>query len=140
MGKGPYSVDLRVRIVAAVKRRQSQASVARVFGVHALTVSRYMRLDREGRLQEVGRSPGRPAALVAQHEQQLLEQVKNHPDATLQEHAQMLLKATGLQTSFKSVDRAFRRLGITHKKNGEGRRAESGTANAVPDDGQGACD
>lgn len=124
MGKGPYSGDLRARIVAAVKRGQSQASVARVFEVHALTVSRYMKLDREGRLQEIGRSPGRPARLVAEHEQQLRQQVKSHPDATLQEHAQMLLKATGLHTSFKSVDRAFRRLGITHKKNGQGRRAE----------------
>jgi hypothetical protein len=80
------------------------------------------------------------ARLVAEHEQHLLQQVKSHPDATLQEHAQMLLQATGLQTSFKSVDRAFRRLGITHKKNGEGRRAESGTAFAVPDDGQSALD
>ena len=84
-------------------------------------------------LDVVGKLTGRPFRLTALHEAQLLNQLEEHGDATLVEHASMLEAATGLKVSFKTVDRAFARLNITHKKNAGRQSAERGTPNGVPE-------
>ena len=42
-----YSKDLRLRVLAAVDRGMPREEIARVFGVSAPTVRRYLRLRRE---------------------------------------------------------------------------------------------
>lgn len=119
-----YSVDLRTRIVALAVTGISSQAVADQFSVNVSTVQRYLQKQCLGTLQLTPISPGRPPLLTAVHETQLLKQVETHPHATLVEHARMLESATGLKVSFKSVDRAFARLNITHKKNAGRTRAQ----------------
>ncbi len=98
--------------------------MAHHFSVDVSTVRRYVQKHQRGTLNVTPSSPGRPPTLTAVHEAQLLEQLDDHADATLVEHARMLEAATGLKVSFKTVDRAFGRLKITHKKNAGRQRAQ----------------
>jgi transposase len=45
-----YSVDLREKIVAAVRRGMLKAQAARPFGVGAPSLKRYVKLAEEGKL------------------------------------------------------------------------------------------
>lgn len=102
----------------------SSQAVADQFSVNVSTIQRYLQKQRLGTLQLTPISPGRPPLLTAVHGAQLLKQVELHAHATLVEHANMLEAATGLKVSSKSVDRAFTRLKITHKKNAGRTRAQ----------------
>ena len=53
-----YSVDLREKIVAAVRHGMSKAQAARVFGVGATSVKRYVRLAEQGKPLSPGKAPG----------------------------------------------------------------------------------
>jgi hypothetical protein len=46
----------------------------------------------------------------------LVEQVKMHNKASLEEHAARLVEATGQQVSAMTIQRTLLRLGITRKK------------------------
>lgn len=131
-GRG-YALELRERIVEGVRNGQTVRDAAQHFSVHPTTVVRYLELDRQGQLGLVLTSPGRPRRVTPLDEAQLLRQLDEHPDATLNEHARMLEDATGRRVSFKTVDRVFARYGITHKKNTGRQRTAGGTASAVPE-------
>lgn len=110
--------------MAAVEGGQSVKETARQFSVTLMTVYTYMKSHRLGTLDVVGKPTGRPFQVTAKHETQLLKQLETHADATLVEHARMLEEATGLNVSFKTVDHAFTRLKITHKKNAGRQRTQ----------------
>ena len=58
----PYSKDLRLKVLAAVDRGMLRIEVAKVFGVSAPTIRRYLRLRRETGDVEPKPVPGpRPA-------------------------------------------------------------------------------
>lgn len=46
----------------------------------------------------------------------LRQQVKDHDDWTLEQHAEALAKATGITLKKSAIDKYFRRLGITRRK------------------------
>ena len=52
-----------------------------------MTVYTYLKRHRQGMLDMVGKPTGRPFRLTAVHEAQLLNQLEEHGDATLVEHA-----------------------------------------------------
>ena len=117
VGVRGYGLELRRRIVALVIGGASPDEAARHFSVHVTTVKSYLERHAQNTLHVVAKPTGRHRTVTAIHEQQLLAQLETHRDATLQEHAAMLEAATGLKVSYKTVDRAFRRHKITHKKN-----------------------
>lgn len=117
VGGGGYEPALRERVVNAVEEGQSLKDVATRFVISLQTVQSYVKRQQQGTLYVIKKSTGRPFRVTAEHEAQLFKQLKTHADATLVEHARMLEAATGLKVSFKTVDRAFTRLKITHKKN-----------------------
>ncbi|GGS30943.1 helix-turn-helix domain-containing protein [Deinococcus knuensis] len=116
VGSRGHTLELRERIVTAVREGRSRHSVARAFAVDPDTVRRYLALAEQGRLHYVGSSSGRPRRVTAQHEEHLLRQLDEHPNATLTEHARLLQEATGLTVSFKTVDRVFARRGVTRDR------------------------
>jgi transposase len=99
-------------------------AVAEHYQVNRNTVRVYVQKAREGTLAERISPPGRPRRVQIEHEQQLLRQLDTHPDASLGEHACMLLEATGLNITYRTVDRVFRRHRITYKKNAGRQRTE----------------
>ena len=124
VGAAGYGDDLRERIVAALEGGATTKEVAQQFQVGPETVRLYRRKAREGTLKQRLKPTGRSRKVEAVHEQQLLEQLAASPDATLQEHADMLRQATGLDISYRTVDRVFQRHHMTYKRNAGRHRAE----------------
>jgi transposase len=110
-------VDLRERIVTAALRDSNYQRVAQTFQVSVGTVELYLKKHAAGTLREVKRPTGRRRTVQSEHEQVLLQQLEEDLDATLEEHARKLEASTGLRISYRTVDRVFRRHGITYKKN-----------------------
>ena len=113
---GSYSLDLRERIVKAhVEERQNKSAVARRFGVSRWSVERYVKRAQAGNL-EATPHPGSRQRLDRAQCEVLREQVEQYHDWTLGQHAEALLKATGMEIKKSSVGNYLKRLGITHKK------------------------
>ncbi len=93
-----YSLDLRERVVEAVKEGAIQPEVAERFKVSLSSVERYMRREREGELR-VKLPPGRTATVSATAYGALTEQVAQHNDATLKEHCELWREEQGTSVS-----------------------------------------
>jgi len=114
-GMRAYSVDLRERVVEAVKAGQSQRSVAKRYDLSRRSVRRYLQREACGKLAADPR-PGRARALGETECEVLRRQVEAHRDWTLGRRAEELAKETGIKLKKSSVGSYLKRLGITHKK------------------------
>jgi transposase len=112
----PISLDLRQRILAALKEEGSSLVVAKRFRVGASSV-RKLRLQmlRTGSF-EPGTAPGRERLVQGQDEERLLRLVRAYPDATLNVLRELLLDETGVSVSETTMWRQLERMGITLKK------------------------
>ncbi|WP_281255837.1 hypothetical protein [Deinococcus hopiensis] len=132
VGVRGYGVDPRERIVAAALKEKDHQRVAETFDVDVRTIALYLKKHEVGTLTHVKRPTGRRPRVHSEHEQ-VLQQLEEDLDATLEEHARKLEAVTGLKISYRTVDRVFRRHGVTYKKNAGRVRTEGGTASAVPE-------
>ncbi len=114
----PYSLDLRQRIVKAVKHeKDTPLQTAERFSVGISTVYSFLQLDRDlGNLNPLF-STGRKRVIPQDQEPLLLEQLNANNDATLEEHVQIWKSITKIQVSLTTMHRALERLRITRKKN-----------------------
>ena len=112
----PYSKDLRLRVLAAVDRGMPREGIARLFGVSAPTIRRYLRLRRETGDVEPRPVPGPAARKGAALEEALPAQARANHDLTLAEHCELFEEAHGLRVSTATMSRAFARLGLPLKK------------------------
>jgi len=83
-------MDLRERVIKAVESGESKAKVAKRYSVRSW-------LDSEG-------------------EKVLRQQVEEHNDWTLEQHAEGLCKGTGIIVKKSAIAKYFKRLKITRKK------------------------
>lgn len=121
MGK-PYSLDLRERIVGYVEEGHSARAAAGVFGVSPSTAVRLAaarRRDGNVAPKPQGRAPGTAGKLAA-HMGFLIERVECKPDITLQELANVLSEAHGVEVQLSSIHRALIRAGYSYKKRAGG--------------------
>lgn len=121
MGK-PYSLDLRERIVGYVKQGHAARAAARLFGVSPSSAVRFAAADRrDGNVapKAQGRAPG-TAGKLAVHMDFLVERVEREPDVTLQELADALREARGVEVQLSSIHRALIRAGYSYKKRAGG--------------------
>lgn len=112
----PYSVDLRERIVRAVKDGASTKEVAERFAVSWPSVKRYIKQHRERRDLHPRAKSGRPPALGRNALFHLQQQVKAHHDASLEEHCKLLSEAVGIRVSVTTMHRTLAKLDLTRKK------------------------
>ena len=110
------SVDLRVRVLAAVARGLSHRQAGEQFGVSAASVSRWRALEREqgearARLQGGDRRSGR----VEAHKDMILALVEETPDIAIEELRQALAEK-GVTFGYGTIRRFFARHAITRKK------------------------
>ena len=111
-----YSVDLRARIVAAVKDEGlSKSEVARRYKVSRSSIYRYLELEKQGSLEPKPR-PGRPPRLDTGLCEKLLAQLAANRDASLEEHAELFEAAQGVSVKKSSIGNYFARLGVRRKK------------------------
>lgn len=109
-----YSLDLRERIVRAVRRHQPPEAVAAQFEVSARTVKRYLKRADEGRLAP-SPIPGRPREIGPDREEALRAQWRAAPDAPLAEHC-AAWAAQGPPLHPTTMSRSLARLGWSRKK------------------------
>jgi transposase len=113
-----YSMDLRVRVLAACDAGDTTAEVAEAFAVSEAWVRRLKQRRRQ--TGEVGpRTPARPGPALAPHADRLLALVRQSPGLTAAEYRDRL----GVGVSVLTAWRMLRRLGLTHKKSPPGGRA-----------------
>ena len=111
-----YSVDLREKIVAAVRHGMSKAQAARTFGVGATSVKRYVKLAEEGKSLKPGKAPGKKGKLDGSAMKLLEEDLRLRPAATYQKRAALLYELLGVRVSKSTICRVIKRLGYTRKK------------------------
>ena len=111
-----YSVDLREKIVAAVRRGMTKAQAARTFGVGATSVKRYVKLAEEGKPLTAGKAPGKKGKLDRSAIKLLEEDLHARPAITYKERADLLCELLGVRVSKSTICRTVRRLGYTRKK------------------------
>ena len=98
-----YSLDLRERIVKADREEgQNKREVARRFGVSRWTVERYLKRAALGDLAAAPH-PGKGCKLNEHHHEILRQQVAEHNDWTLEQHAEALAEATGVELKKSQV-------------------------------------
>lgn len=118
-----YSVDLRERIVEAVKvRGMSKPAAAELYSVSRATVYRYLDLDEQGDLTPQA-SAGRPLRLDEQACRKLLEQLNTNNDLSLQEHAAKFFEEQGVELKKSSIANYSARLRMRRKKDPTNKRA-----------------
>lgn len=118
-----YSVDLRERIVEAVKDKGlSKTATAELYSVSRATVYRYLELSREGALQPKFR-PGQARRLDEKACRKLLEQLERNNDLSLEEHAAKFAEEQGVELKKSSIANYFARLGVKRKKDAASQRA-----------------
>lgn len=110
-----YSIDLRERIVKAVKAGKPKSEVARLFEVNVATVKRYLVRDEQGALAPKS-SPGRPRRIPPAKQPDLIRQLEASPDATLEEHCIAWKESHAVSLSVATMFRSIERSGYTLKK------------------------
>lgn len=108
-----YSMDLRVRVLAACEGGMSSPEAAEAFSVSESWVRTLRRQFRAtGEVAPRTRSRCGPAPALAAHAGRLAELVRGSPGLTAGEYRELL----GEPVAVVTVWRALRRLGLTHKK------------------------
>ena len=110
------SVDLRVRVLAAVAAGLTHRQAGERFGVSAASVSRWRKLERNQGDPRPGALGGdRRSHTLEQHGARILEIVAAQRDITLVE-IKIALEAKGVRSSIGGLWRFFDRHRITPKK------------------------
>ncbi|MEM6553245.1 MAG: helix-turn-helix domain-containing protein [Planctomycetota bacterium] len=107
-----YGMDLRRKIVAALGRGETVASVARRFEVDQKTVRSYRRRAAQGRLEPERGGHRGPTKLTEADLVTLGEALAGEPGLTLRELREKLSVPVALST----VSRTLQRLELTLKK------------------------
>ncbi len=121
----PYSEDLRVRIVQAVRDGMSRSAAARLFGVSLSSVKRYARIADRGASLQPRKGGGRPPKANETMKKLLEEDVKARPAATVRDRRLFLQSVTGDSLSVSTIKRLLKRMGFSQKNGLWGRRNET---------------
>lgn len=108
----PYSMDLRRRVVAALDRGETIASIARRLEIGERTVSQWRQRHAAGRLEPEKSGPRGPTKLTEADHRKLVTTVAQQPGITLRELASMM----SVPVAESTVCRALQKLKLTFKK------------------------
>ena len=111
-----YSVDLRRRIVTAVRRGMSKAQAARTFGVGPTSVKRYVARAEQGEPLEPGKAPGKKSKLTESGIKLLEADLHERPAASYDSRAELLYELLGIRVSRATICRTIKRMGYSRKK------------------------
>ena len=120
----PYSEDLRVRVVAAIKAGMSCRRAAALFGLGASTVIAWMKMLRTTGSVAAKPMGGDRNSRLKEEREWLLQRIAEVPDLTLEE-IRAELKDRGLKVGYGTVWRFYESERITVKKNRSRGRARA---------------
>ena len=121
----PYSEDLRVKIVQAVRDGMSKSAAARLFGVSLSSVKRYVRIANRGASLEPRKGGGRPPKTNETMKKLHEEDVRERPAATVRDRRLFLHSVTGDCLSVSTIKRLLKRMGFSQKNGLWGRWNET---------------
>ena len=108
-----YSLDFRLKVLAACDRGESEAAVAQRFEIGERTVRRFKRRRREtGSAQPAKTGPKSPIKLGPEDDQRMREAIAKRPGITLRE----LQAVVSVPVAESTICRRLKRLGLTLKK------------------------
>jgi transposase len=111
---GPYSRDLRSRVLATVEAGESVGAAARRFAVGRSTAYRWAAAARDEGRREAKPMRGGPAPRITGEVEATMLGLAGGPDHPgLAEIAARLAEATGVRVHLTTVHRALRRAGWT---------------------------
>jgi transposase len=119
------SMDLRDRMVEAVKSGASRNATAKRFAVSVSTVVKLMQRWQETGSAAPSQMGGWKDHALAGHEVMVRALIEAQPDLTLAE-IRTALAARGVQVGRSSVDRFLKARGLTRKKSRSGPRSRIG--------------
>ena len=118
------SIDLRVRVLAAVAAGATHREVGERFGVSAASVSRWRHLEREqGDARPKALGGDRRSGRIEAHGQVVMAELGPEKDASIEEIRRSLAEQ-GLAFGFATIQRFFKRHATTRKKDRPRRGAE----------------
>jgi transposase len=110
------SLDLRVRVLAAVAQGLSHRAAGERFGVSAASVSRWRAREREqGEARPRPLGGDRRSGRIEAHRDMILAMIKETPDMAIEELRQAL-EERSLIVGYGTIRRFFARHAITRKK------------------------
>ena len=107
-----YSMDFRMKVLAALDRGESQPSVARRFDIGLRTVKRFKARRDAGRIEPDKTGPKSPIKITPQDDQLMREQIAKRPGITANELRAML----SVEVAECTVCRRLIKIGLTLKK------------------------
>jgi len=107
-----YSMDLRLKVLAALDRGESQASVARRFDLGLRTVKRFKARRDAGRVEPDKPGPKSPIKLAAADDRRMRDAIAKRPGMTLRE----LQAVVSVPVAESTICRRLKKLGLTLKK------------------------
>ncbi len=111
---GPYSTDLRSRVLAAMEAGESPDAAAKRFAVGRSTAYRWAAAARdEGRRAAKRMGGGPPARITGEVEATLLRMLREDNRLTLAQCGDRLAREAGVRVHPWTVGRALRRAGWT---------------------------
>lgn len=118
-----YSLDLRQRVVAAVKAGHSQTGTARTFQIGLTTLKSWLKLEAATQSLAPKPIPGAKPCISPEQYEVLAQQMRLYPDLTLAEHSQKWRELHSQALSPTTLARTLKRMGWSHKKKAKSRRA-----------------
>src|SRR5215207_7724000 len=112
----PYSEDLRISIVKALRGGMSKSAASRLFGVSLSSVKRYARIADRGASLAPRKGGGRPPKADRTTERLLEADIRERPAATISERYRFLLSATGQEPQPFHREAALEENGLQPKK------------------------
>lgn len=111
-----YSLDLRQRIVAALKDGQKERQVADRFDVSVSSVQRYDRLERQQHSLQPKTAPGKKPTLSKEQEPEFRAMLAQSSDWTLAKMSLQWQRKAGFLLPKSTVHDLVQRLGYHYKK------------------------
>jgi transposase len=114
---GPYSDDLRERVIAALEvGEQSQAKIAETFGVHLSTAEKWWRCWRQSQRRVALPHSGGHTRRLEVCDTVIRAAVKRQPDITLAELIDQVETECAVRASSSMMSRELQRLALRRKK------------------------
>ena len=117
----PYSEDLRLSMVKALRGGMSKSAASRLFGVSLSSIKRYARIVDRGASLAPRKGGGRPPKTDRTTERLLEADIRERPAATIPERCRILWSATGKSLSFTTMKRLLKCMGFSRKHGPWGR-------------------
>jgi transposase len=128
----PLSIDLRQRIVNAVRHEKNTADEAALrFNVSRASVYNYLQLDQDLGDLTPQKSTGRNRRIPAEQEPHLQAQIQAFPDDTLEQHCARWTEQTGVSLSIACMHNSIVRAKISLKKNETSQRTQRRSTSSI---------